>query len=154
MATSQIVVFKLANQEYGIDIMRVLEIIPYQTVRAIPEVPEYIEGIINLRGDIYAIFSFRKRFRLKQHIGEEKTKIVLMTLEDLKVGFIVDNVCEILTIDEKEIEETPKMIARYDSKYIKGVTKQDDRMILLLDIDLLVSDDDQDIVSHMVVEED
>lgn len=139
----QIVVFKLANQEYGIDIMRVIEIISYQEIRPIPEVPVYIEGIINLRDEIYPIYNLRERFKLVKQEEIQDTKIVLMKLEELQVGFIVDSVCEILTITEGNIEATPKMISKYNSKYITGVTKKDGRMILLLDVDLLVSDEDQ-----------
>lgn len=150
MATSQIVVFKLNNEEYGIDIMRVLEIITYQSVRPIPEVPAYIEGIINLRRDIYAIVNLRKRFRMKEEPLDDNTKIVLMKLEDLKVGFIVDTVSEILVIEDSDIEPTPRMIARYDSKYIKGITKKNDHMILLLDIDKLITEDDQEVISGLL----
>ncbi|MHC1749952.1 MAG: chemotaxis protein CheW [Cellulosilyticaceae bacterium] len=150
MANSQIVVFKLNDQEYGIDIMRVLEIITYQSVRPVPEVPDYIEGIINLRRDIYAIVNLRKRFHMPEEASDENTKIVLMKLEDLKVGFIVDTVSEILVIDERDIEPTPKMIARYDSKYIKGVTKKNESMILLLDIDRLITEDDQDAINTLL----
>lgn len=150
MATSQVVVFKLGTEEYGIDIMRVIEISDYKVVTSIPEVPAYIEGIINIRGDIYPIYNLRKRFHMVDQGVDENTKIIQMNLEDIKVAFVVDNVCEILTISEEEVEQTPKMISRYDSKYIKGVSKQGDRMILLLDIDLLVSDTDQVIMGNMI----
>ena len=150
MATSQIVVFQVANQEYGIDIMRVIEISDYRVVTPVPEVPAYIEGIINIRGDIYPIYNLRKRFRITEGIVNEDTKIIQMNLEEIKVAFVVDNVREILTIDNDEVDETPKMLTRYESKYIKGVTKHGDRIILLLDVDLLVSNTDQKILEEIV----
>lgn len=144
MENNQIVVFKLGKEEYGIDIMRVLEIIDYREVTPIPELPEYIEGMVNIRSDIYPIVNLRKRFRLKGQVVDTESKIILMNLEELKVGFVVDSVCEILSISEDMIQRTPKFIAKYQSKYITGVTKQNDRMILLLDVDLLISEDDQE----------
>lgn len=144
MENNQIVVFKLGKEEYGIDIMRVLEIIDYREVTPIPELPEYIEGMVNIRSDIYPIVNLRKRFRLKGQGVDTESKIILMNLEELKVGFVVDSVCEILSISEDMIQRTPKFIAKYQSKYITGVTKQNDRMILLLDVDLLISEDDQE----------
>ncbi|MGL4800102.1 MAG: chemotaxis protein CheW [Cellulosilyticaceae bacterium] len=150
MATNQIVVFKLGAQEYGIDIMRVIEISDYKTVTQVPEVPDYIEGIINIRGDIYPIYNLRKRFRMNDQGIDENTKMIQMNLGEIKVAFVVDNVCEILTVKEEEVEATPKMISRYESKYITGVSKHGERIILLLDIDLLVSDKDQEILGELV----
>lgn len=150
MATSQVVVFKLGKQEYGLDIMKVIEIGDYKEATPVPEVPKYIEGIINIRGDIYPVYNLRTRFRMAEHAIDENTKIVQMNLNEFRVAFIVDNVCEILSIQDENIEETPKMIARYDSKYIKGITKKDDRIILLLDVDLLMSDADQQIIEGIL----
>lgn len=146
MATKQIVVFKLLDQEYSIDIMRVLEIGNYEPVRKVPEVPRYIEGIINLRGTIYPIFNLRTRLHMPQHEAINETKIILMNLEETQVGFMVDSVCEILTIEEAEIERAPKMLERYESKYINGIIKKDDRIIVIFDVDLLLSESDENIL--------
>lgn len=144
MATSQIVVFELEHQQYGIDIMKVIEIIGYQEVRYVPEVPDYIEGIINLRGEIYPIFNFRNRFHMPENPMDKNNKIILTNLDNIKVGFVVDNVCEILSIDESEIELTPNILTRYNNKYIKGISKQNDQMIILLDIDVIISDNEKE----------
>jgi len=145
MATKQIVVFKLLDQEYSIDIMRVLEIENYEPVRKVPEVPAYIEGIINLRGTIYPIFNLRTRLHMPKHEALHETKIILMNLEETQVGFMVDSVCEILTIEEEEIEKAPTMLERYESKYINGIIKKEDRIIIIFDVDLLVSEDEEKI---------
>ncbi|MDF2613234.1 MAG: purine-binding chemotaxis protein CheW [Clostridia bacterium] len=149
MAAKQIVVFKLLDQEYSIDIMRVLEIGNYEPVRKVPEVPGYIEGIINLRGTIYPIFNLRTRLHMPKHEAVNETKIILMNLEEAKVGFMVDSVCEILTIEEAEIEKTPRMLERYESKYINGIIKKDDRIIVIFDVDLLLSEDDEKILANI-----
>ncbi len=150
MAKSQIVVFNLAGQEYSMDIMKVLEISPYQAVSSVPEVPSYIEGIINLRGTIYPIFNLRKRLHMPEAEVDEKTKIIIMNLDKINVGFIVDSVQEIMTIEEEEIDPTPEMLRRYESRYIKGITKKDEKIIIILDVDLLLSEDDQSILDNIV----
>lgn len=150
MAKNQIVVFTLNGQEYGMDIMKVLEISPYQPVSAVPEVPRYIEGIINLRGTIYPIINLRKRLRMPEAEVDEQTKIVLMNLDKVNVGFIVDSVQENLTVDEESVDPTPEMLKRYECRYIKGITKKDDRIIIILDVDLLLSEDDHDVLDNIV----
>jgi purine-binding chemotaxis protein CheW len=149
MAARQIVVFKLLDQEYSIDIMRILEIGNYEPVRQVPEVPEYIEGIINLRGNIYPIYNLRCRFHMPKKESLEDTKIILMNMEDSKVGFMVDSVCEILTIEESEIEYPPKMLEKYESKYIEGIIKRDGRIIVIFDVDLLLSEADEKVLQEI-----
>ncbi|MGL6173921.1 MAG: chemotaxis protein CheW [Cellulosilyticaceae bacterium] len=144
MSTSQLVVFKLDNEEYGIDIMDVLEIIRYQQVRPVPQVPDYIEGVINLREEIYPIFNLRKRFSMEKEEIDDDTKIILTSLGDIKVGFIVDSVCEILSIENENIKKTPTMLMKYDNRYIKGISEQKDRIVILLNIDLIISDDEKE----------
>lgn len=149
MAVKQIVVFKLLDQEYSIDIMRVLEIVNYEPVRKVPEVPSYVEGIINLRGTIYPILNLRERLHLPQHEALHETKIILMNMEETKVGFMVDSVCEILTLDEEQIEMTPKILEKYESKYIKGVIKKDERIIVIFDIDALILEGEEKMLTGM-----
>ncbi|PHV70362.1 chemotaxis protein CheW [Sporanaerobium hydrogeniformans] len=143
MLTKQIVIFKLCNQEYGIDIMKVLEISSYEPVRQVPDVPKYIEGIINVRGTIYPILNLREKLHLAPHPKVEESKFILMNLESSKVGFMVDNVCEILSIAQEEVEMTPQMLRKYESKYIEGVIKKGERIILILDVDLLLNDQEE-----------
>ena len=146
MAIKQIVVFKLLDQEYSIDIMRVLEIVNYEPARKVPEVPTYIEGIINLRGTIYPIVNLRERLHMPQPEATSDIKIILMHLEETKVGFMVDSVCEILTVDEEEIEKAPHMLEKYESKYIEGIIKKEDRIIVILDVELLVGEEDEKVL--------
>ncbi|NLI89606.1 MAG: purine-binding chemotaxis protein CheW [Epulopiscium sp.] len=149
----QIVVFKLGKEEYGIDIIKVVEIVHHQEIRKVPETPNYIEGIVNLRGDIYPIYNLRTRFNMKSEQIDEDTKIIIIKGEETDVGFIVDNVSEILNISESEIEDAPSIIAsRTEQEYISGVAKEEGRMIVLLDIDKLVSDSDQNLIKKMLEE--
>lgn len=143
MATLQQVIFKLDNEEYGLDIMKVNGIEKYQEVVKVPNSPEYIEGIINLRGEVLPIYSLRKKFTLENKPADEETKIIVVFTNDVKVGFVVDSVQEILHIDLESVEEAPKLVTGISRKYIKSVAKQDDRMIILIDIDLIVSDEEK-----------
>ena len=148
MATKQIVVFKLLDQEYSIDIMKVLEIVNYEPIRKVPEVPSYIEGIINLRGTIYPILNLRTRLHMPQNESIDATKIILMNLEETRVGFMVDSVCEILNVEEEEIEQTPNMLEKYESRYINGIIKKEDKMIVIFDEDLLLAENDEQVLAE------
>lgn len=143
MASLKQVIFKLDNEEYGLDIMKVNGIEKYQEVVKIPNSPEYIEGIINLRGEVLPIYSLRKKFALELKEPNDETKIIVVYTNDMKIGFVVDSVAEILNIEEENIEGAPKLVTGVSRKYIKSVAKQDDRMIILIDIDLIVSDEEK-----------
>lgn len=143
MATLQQVIFKLDNEEYGLDIMKVNGIEKYQEVVKVPNSPEYIEGIINLRGEVLPIYSLRKKFALTKKQIDEETKIIVVFTNEVKVGFVVDSVQEILHIDLDNVEEAPRLVTGINRKYIKSVAKQEERMIILIDIDLIVSDEEK-----------
>lgn len=143
MATLQQVVFKIDKEEYGLDIMRVNGIEKYQEVVKIPNAPDYVDGIINLRGEVLPVFSLRKKFHLVDKPINDETKIIVAYANDMKVGFVVDAVAEIMNIEESDIEPTPKIITGLERRYIKSVAKVEHRMIILLDIELIVSDEEK-----------
>ncbi|MBZ4646194.1 MAG: chemotaxis protein CheW [Clostridia bacterium] len=144
MASTQLVIFKLESEEFGVDIMKVREIIkPVQIVK-IPNTPEFIEGIINLRGKVHPIFSLRKKFKFVDKPFDDDTKIVIVNVNDSNVGFIVDEVSEIVRIDNDQIEAAPRLVTGVNRKYISGVGKIEDRMIILLDLDLVLSVSEQE----------
>ncbi len=143
MATLQQVVFKLDKEEYGLDIMKVNGIEKYQEVVKIPNSPDYIEGMINLRGEVLPIFSLRKKFALEGKDTDEETKIIVAYTKDIKVGFVVDSVQEILQIQEEDVEVAPAIVTGIDRKYIKSIAKVGDRMVTLIDIDLIVTDEEK-----------
>lgn len=152
MAALQQVVFKIDKEEYGLDIMKVNGIEKYQEVVRIPNSPEYVDGIINLRGEVLPVFNLRRKFHLPAKEVDDETKIIVAYTNDMKVGFVVDAVAEIINIEEENIEKTPRILAGVNRKYIKSVAKVTNRMIILLDIDLLVSDEEK-ISLGQVVEE-
>lgn len=149
MEKKQVVVFDIDKYQYGINISNVVEIIMYQSVREIPKAPDYVEGIINLRGEVYPIINCRKRFALHSKQSDENTKIILVRYGESQFGIVVDNVSEIVLIEQESIEPTPKIIDIPDTKYIEGITKRNENMILLLNIDSLIKFGDKDILAAL-----
>lgn len=143
MAVNQQVVFKLNEEEYGVDIIKVNGIEKYQEVVKVPNAPDYVEGIINLRGEVLPIYSLRKKFHLEEKSVDDETRIIVALTNDMKVGFLVDSVTEILNIEEENIDEVPKLLTGIDRKYMKSVAKINDRMVILMDADLLVTDEEK-----------
>lgn len=150
---SQVVIFKIGNEEYGIDIMKVVEIVLHQEIRQVPDTPHYIEGIINLRGEIHPIYNIRTRFKMPDKVADEHTKIIVIRTVERNIGFIVDNVSEILSIADDDVQSAPSIVnTTSEGRYIQGVAKQGNRMIVLLDVDKLVSENDYQVMDEMVEE--
>lgn len=143
MAATKQVVFRLDNEEYGVDIMKVNVIEKYQEIVKVPNSPEYIEGIINLRGEILPIFSLRKKFKLQPKEIDESTKIIVVFLGEMKVGFIVDSVSQIINIEETQLEPAPRIVTGVNRRYIQSVAKIEERMVVLLDVDLILEDEEK-----------
>lgn len=148
MASTQQVIFKLDDESYGVGIMKVYGIERYQEILKIPNTPTYIEGVINLRGDVLPIYNLRKKFNLADKAINEDTKVIITKANDMQIGFIVDSVSEIITIDDENVESAPSIIAGVDRKYISSIAKVKDKMIILLDIDLILSDEELEAVKE------
>ncbi|SHI45039.1 chemotaxis protein CheW [Lutispora thermophila] len=149
MAELQFVVFKLGNEEYGVNIMQVKEIVPYKEPVKVPNVPNFIEGIINLRSQIIPIVNLRKRFNITEESLSDETRIIVMNIDSKQVGFIVDDASEVRTINEEDIENPPEIIAGIDRKYITGIGKIGERILILLDLDKLFSDKEKESLEAM-----
>ena len=139
MAETQFVVFKLGKEEYGVDIMQVKEIVSYKEPVKVPNTPNFIEGIINLRSEIKPIVNLKKRFNINGESIDEETRIIVMNIDSKQVGFIVDDASEVITISDDNIEAAPDIIAGIDRRYITGIGKVNDRILILLDLDKLFS---------------
>lgn len=142
MAEKQFVIFKLDTEEYGIDIMNVREIAPYQDVSKVPNTPKFIEGVINFRGVVIPIINLKKRFSLSDQGIQPDTRLIVINLEDKQIGFIVDEASETVRLDDSEIEPAPDLIAGVDRSYILGVGKKDKRLIILIDLVKILSADE------------
>ena len=136
----QIVTFQAGNETFGLDILKVHEIIRFQTLTRVPNLPEYVEGVLNLRGKIIPVVGLRKRMGLEGRETDIATKIVVATVKGEVLGLIVDSVSEVLRISSANVEPTPR-VGEIKRKYVSGVGKLDDRILLLLDVDELLSEE-------------
>ncbi|HWP45871.1 MAG TPA: chemotaxis protein CheW [Candidatus Limnocylindrales bacterium] len=141
----QQVCFKLADSEYGIDIFHVREIIkPVENMTPVPQAPFFVEGVIDLRGDIIPILDLKKRFDLGKTEMGKSTRIIVVKLagtsgaNTLIVGFLVDQVTEVLRVKKSEIQPAPGKVMGIDSEYIWGVGKRAGRLIMLLDVERML----------------
>jgi len=136
--------FALEHEFYGIDIKYVTEIIGIQSITQIPELPNYVKGIINLRGKIIPVIDVRLRFSKPPKEYNDRTCIVVVDIENILVGLIVDTVSEVLSISEKNIVAPPEIKTGYENKYIKGIGKVGDEVKLLIDCEKILCDGDID----------
>ena len=150
MAELQFVVFKLGKEEYGVNIMQVQEIGHYAEPVKVPNTPEFVEGIMNLRDNVIPVISLRKRFNIpEENLNgperdlNENRRTIIINLGDRQIAFIVDDASEVLTLDEASIQETPDIIAGVDRKYISGIGKKGDRLLIMLDLNFLFDEQEQ-----------
>ncbi len=130
----QLVTFRLAKEEYSIDILRVQEIIRHMEITRVPKAPDFVDGVINLRGRVIPVLDLRKRFGLPVNERTDETRIIVVDINDKTVGFKVDAVSEVLRLAADKVEPPPSLVAGIDSEYIKGVGKMEGRLIILLDV--------------------
>lgn len=134
MSYIEYVVFSLNNEEHGIEISFVQEIIRIpQLITKIPNMPSYIEGMVNLRGKVVPVIDLKKRFGFEQAERSIDSRLLILDLENMLLGIIVDDVSEVLKIDDQSIEELSSEISGIGSNSVKGIAKIDERLILLLD---------------------
>lgn len=143
MSERQYVIFKLDNEEYGVDIMHVKEISEYTECTKVPNSPTFISGIINYRGSVVPIINLREKFELAPANITSDTRIIIFALDDKQIGLLVDDASQVLTINENDIEAAPNIIMSSEEKFISGIGKIQNRMIIILDLENLLSDDDK-----------
>lgn len=134
--------FSLDKESYGIEIKYVTEIIGIQDITKIPELPEYVRDIINLRGKIIPIMDVRIRFKKAPKEYNDRTCVIVVNIKDISIGIVVDSVLEVLTIPEQDIVEPPQMNKSYNNRYIKNIGKVGNDVKLLLDCDKLLTDEE------------
>lgn len=141
---SKQVIFTLGDEEYGLDIMIVNAIEKYTDIVRVPNGPECIKGIINLRGDVIPVYSLRKKFGLKEKDNDENTKLVITKSNNIMMAYEVDAVKEIIEISEDSISETPIIVKSRNTTYIKNIANINGRMIILLDHNGILTDKEQE----------
>ncbi len=157
MAEQQLVVFGIGREEFGIDISRVREIVRLQNITAIPQSPDFVEGIVNLRGQIVPIVDLCRRFSIASVASgsvadESRRRIIVVNLDDQNVGVLVDGVSEILRIPDESVEPTPPIVAgganSAASDFIRGVAKVESRLIIILDIDRMFTFEERSVLDR------
>jgi purine-binding chemotaxis protein CheW len=141
---SQYLTFTLGDEHYGVDILRVQEIKGYTTVTRIPNTPEYIKGVLNLRGTIVPIIDLRSKFGMPKIDYTRFTVIVVLVIKDRVTGIIVDAVSDVLNIAAKDIQATPQFGGNVKVDFINGIGKNGDKLVSLLDVDQILSSEDLD----------
>ena len=135
---NQLVTFQLGEELYGINIMDVKEIVRVQEIRAIPNAPVYVEGIFNLRSEIIPIINLHKRFHLKKVLTSEEDELlsgfIIIDIDGMKLGVIIDRVSRVVTIEKDDIQPPPQMLSGIGAEYIQGVVRQEQGYLIILDI--------------------
>ena len=134
----QLVTFTLDNEEYAVAILKVQEIIRMKEITRVPNSPAFVEGVINLRGKVIPVVDLRKKFDLAEKENDEQSRIMIMDIQGITMGLVVDSVSEVLRIPSNTVEPTPPMASNISAEFIKGIAKLEDRLIILLDMDRLL----------------
>ncbi len=137
----QLVVFDLAEQQYGVNISTVREIIRMSNITHVPDAPPSVEGVINLRGGVIPVVDLRKRFSLEVSEATDRSRIVVVELGGDSIGVIVDGVAEVLRIQSDSVEDAASVVTTADSFYIEGIAKIDGQLLILLDLEKALSGD-------------
>jgi len=139
----QLVIFELADEQYGLDIASVESIIKIQGITAVPQAPAFVEGVTNLRGVVLPVIDLRKRFGLANIDKSKETRIVVVEMGDTTVGMVVDAVTEVLRISSDSIEPPSPLVTTVDSTFITGIAKVEERLIIMLDLGKVLSVQEQ-----------
>lgn len=145
----QRVTFQLENETYGVNVMQVQEILRYSEIAAVPGAPDYVLGIINLRGNVVTVIDTRSRFGLMPSDITDNSRIVIIEADKQVIGILVDSVAEVVYLKKSEIEDAPQVGTAESSQFIQGVTNRDDGLLILVDLNKLLSDDEWDELSML-----
>ncbi len=149
--TMQLVSFRLAREEYGIEITKVQEIILMGEITRIPQTPSFIKGLINLRSTVIPIVDLRLRFGLPHEDATDETRIMVVNVEGRTIGIIVDAVSEVLRISQNNIAPPPPTVAALGKEYLTGLVKLENRLLILLNIDRILSLDESRAAEQLAV---
>ena len=145
----EVVTFKLGEEEYGIDIQKVQELRGYDAVTRIANAPDYIKGVVNLRGIIVPIIDMRIKFKLGEPTYDQFTVVIVLNIGGRVVGMVVDSVSDVITLTAEQIKPAPEMGSVLDADYLIGLGTLEERMLILVDIDRLMSSDEMGLVEKL-----
>ncbi len=141
--------FVLSNEEYGIEILKVREIIGLMDITTVPQTPDYMKGVINLRGKVIPVIDLRMKFSMQEEEHTQETCVIVVEVNSTSIGIIVDSVSEVSDIGGGEIENAPKFGQGIDTSFIMGLGKVKEKIVILLDIDAVLSSDELEMVEEL-----
>ncbi|GEA17044.1 chemotaxis protein CheW [Moorella sp. E306M] len=144
----KLVVFDLAGELYGLDIFDVREIVKDTLVTRIPQTPEFVEGVVNLRGKIIPVIDLRKRFGFAKGEKTKDARIIIVDIAGQEAGLVVDSVKEVAAVDETTIETTPD-VTTVNAAFVEGLAKKDDKIIIIIKLELLLEVDEKEMLERM-----
>ena len=146
---SEFLTFTLGNEEYGIDILKVQEIRGYDTVTHIANAPEFIKGVINLRGVIVPIVDMRIKFKVGEPTYNDFTVVIIINVMNRVIGMVVDGVSDVVALSPDQIKPAPEMGAAMDTDYITGIGTMNNQMLILVDIEKLMSSEEMQVMEQV-----
>ncbi|KKD01142.1 MULTISPECIES: chemotaxis protein CheW [Photobacterium] len=145
----QWVTFQLEEETYGINVMQVREVLRYTEIAPVPGAPDYVLGIINLRGNVVTVIDTRARFGLMSGEISDNTRIVIIEAEKQVIGILVDSVAEVVYLRSSEIDSTPSVGTDESAKFIQGVSNRDNQLLILVDLNKLLSDEEWEEMAYL-----
>ncbi|GAA0370384.1 chemotaxis protein CheW [Bowmanella denitrificans] len=145
----QWVTFRLGDETYGINVMQVQEVLRYTEIAPVPGAPDYVLGIINLRGNVVTVIDTRARFGLDANEVSDNTRIVIIESDQQVVGILVDSVAEVVYLKSSEIDSAPNVGTEESAKFIQGVSNRDGELLILVDLNKLLTDEEWDEISSL-----
>jgi purine-binding chemotaxis protein CheW len=149
LSGKEFLAFKLGSEEYGIDILKVQEIRGYDAVTRIANAPEFVKGVINLRGIIVPIIDMRIKFQLGSPTYDQFTVVIILNIGSRVVGMVVDSVSDVITLSDRQVKPAPDMGTALNNEYLTGLGTLDERMLILIDIDKLMSSPEMGLAEAM-----
>jgi purine-binding chemotaxis protein CheW len=151
MAEIKIVTFSLGKEKYGLDIMKIDAVAEFEEVTSLPQTADFIEGIINFRKrEVLPLINLRRKFKLPDFENKELSKVIVIKMKDRKIGVMVDEVKEVMSLSPDKIEEKPSVGGMRNTQFISGIAKIDNHMIIILDINKLLTEEEKIEISEVV----
>ncbi len=135
----KVIIFQLGDKEYAIPVSQVQGIEKTMHITRVPKTPRYVKGVINLRGVVTPIIDLRDRINVKSSVEDDNTRIIIITLDDMEVGFIVDAANDVMDIPTSSIEPQPEVVGSYEEEFISGVAKVEKRLLILLNLEKVLN---------------
>jgi purine-binding chemotaxis protein CheW len=140
----KVIVFQLKDEEYGVEVEQVKSIERVQHITRVPSTPDFVEGVINLRGVVTPIIDLRKRFNIEGLDHSDTTRVIIVTVEKMDIGLVVDGANDVIDIPSSAVEPPPQVVGGLEAEYIRGVAKLEKRLLILLNLDKVLNSEEMD----------